>query len=98
MELPARRMGAAPSTPQNPVIHDAETIREIDHTMEISADTWFKISNWAKETDNLAPWQRSLAFSLGRLASQQKAPSPKQAAQGVKILAESQRLGFKNEE
>jgi hypothetical protein len=88
----------APSTPQNPVIHDAETIREIGHTMEISADTWFKISNWAKETDNLAPWQRSLAFSLGRLASQQKAPSPKQAAQGVKIIAEAQRLGFKNEE
>lgn len=80
----------APGTPQNRVIHDAETIREIDHTMEISADTWFKISNWAKETDNFAAWQRGLAFSLGRLASQQKTPSPKQAAQGLKIIAEAQ--------
>jgi AIPR protein len=87
----------AQNTPQNPVTHDAETLRQIGHTMEISADTWFKVSNWAKETDNLAPWQRGLAFSLGRLASQKKAPSPKQAAQGLKIIAEAQRLGFKNE-
>ena len=87
-----------PSTSRNPVVHDAETAREIDHTMEISADTWFKISNWAKETDNLAPWQRSLAFSLGRLASQQRTPSAKQAAQGIKIIEEAQRLGFKNED
>ena len=86
-----------PVTPLTPAIHDAETVKEINHTMEISAETWFKISNWAKETDNLAPWQRSLAFSLGKLASRQKPPTPKQAAQGVKIFDEAQRLGFRNE-
>jgi hypothetical protein len=86
-----------PNTPQTPVVHDPETVREIDHTMEVSADTWFKVSHWAKETDNLAPWQRSLAFSLGKLASQSKAPSPKQAAHGLKIIEEAQRLGFKSE-
>jgi hypothetical protein len=43
------------------------------------------------------PWQRSLAFSLGKLASQNKAPTPKQAAQGLKIIVEAERLGFKNE-
>jgi hypothetical protein len=86
-----------PNTPLTPAIHDADTVKEINHTMEVSAETWFKISNWAKETDNLAPWQRSLAFSLGKLASRQKPPSPKQAAQGVKIFDEAQRLGFKNE-
>jgi hypothetical protein len=86
-----------PDTPLTPAIHDAKTVKEINHTMEVSAETWFKISNWAKETDNLAPWQRSLAFSLGKLASRQKPPSPKQAAQGVKIFDEAQRLGFRNE-
>ena len=86
-----------PNTVLTPVIHDAETVSEINHTMEVSAETWFKISNWAKETDNLLPWQRSLAFSLGKLASREKPPTPKQAVQGVKIFDEAQRLGFKNE-
>jgi hypothetical protein len=86
-----------PNTPQTPMILDPKAVQEINHTMEVSAETWFKISSWAKETDNLAPWQRSLAFSLGRLASAHKPPSPKQAAQGVKLFDEAQRLGFKNE-
>jgi hypothetical protein len=86
-----------PSTPQNPSVHDPETTREIDHTMKVAAETWFKVSHWAKETDNLAPWQRSLAFSLGKLASQGKSPSAKQAAHGLKIMEEAQRLGFKSE-
>jgi hypothetical protein len=34
---------------------------------------------------------------LGKLAARQKPPSPKQAAQGVKIYDEAQRLGFSNE-
>lgn len=76
---------------------DAESIRIIKNTMEVTAETWFKVSNWAKETDNLAPWQRSLAYSLGRLASQGKPPSSKQATQGLKIIAEAQRLGFRSE-
>src|SRR5208283_3826156 len=54
----------------------------------VPADEWFAISAWAKETANLAPWQRSLAYSLGRLAAQNKEPSTKQAFQGQKILDE----------
>ena len=52
------------------------------------------LAHWAKETDNLQPWQRSLAFSLGRLAGQGREPSRKQAVQGKKILDEAGRLGF----
>ncbi len=82
---------------QPPTIHDAEAAQQVNQVATVSADIWFKISHWAKETDNLAPWQRSIAFSLGRLATQQRQPSPKQAAQGVKIFEEAQRLGFKSE-
>lgn len=85
------------ATPHAPAIHDAETQKEIGQTMQVSSETWFKISNWAKETDNLAPWQRGLAFSLGKLAAREKPPSPKQAAQGIKIYEEARRLGFQSE-
>lgn len=61
----------------------------------VPADEWFAISGWAKETGNLAPWQRALAYSLGRLAAQNKPPSTKQIQQGEKILQEARRLGFR---
>jgi hypothetical protein len=61
----------------------------------VPADEWFAISGWAKETGNLAPWQRSLAYSLGRLAAQNREPSTKQVHQGQKILDEVRRLGFR---
>jgi len=73
-------------------IEDQENIQTI---VEVPADTWFQISHWAKETRNLMPWQRSLAFSLGKLASNDRNPSVKQARQGLIILEEAKRLGFK---
>jgi len=76
---------------------NAPTQEEVVQVMKLPASTWFKLSHWAKETDNLAPWQRSIAFSLGRLASGHKAPSFKQAQHGLKILEESERLGFQVE-
>ena len=61
------------------------------------ATTWFQISKWAKETENLQGWQRSIAFSLGGLAASGRKPSRKQAVQGEKILKEAKHLGFKVE-
>jgi len=61
----------------------------------VPADEWFAISGWAKETGNLEPWQRGLAYSLGRLAAQNKPPSTNQVQQGEKILSEARRLGFR---
>jgi hypothetical protein len=60
----------------------------------VPAEEWFAISAWARETANLAPWQRSLAYSLGRLAAHSKDPSTKQVHQGQRILDEVRRLGF----
>lgn len=56
--------------------------------------TWIELAVWAKETNNLAPWQRSLSFSIGRILSGGRSPSVKQAVQGQKIYAEAERLGF----
>ncbi|MBK7491723.1 MAG: hypothetical protein IPI17_06755 [Nitrosomonas sp.] len=62
---------------------------------EVPVDKWFQISKWAKETNNLQPWQRSHAFSIGKVASRSGSVSPKQAKHGVVILEEAQKLGFK---
>lgn len=61
----------------------------------VAAEDWFAASAWAKETDNLAGWQRQIAFSLGKLAGQGRTPSFKQATQGVRLLDECVRLGFR---
>jgi hypothetical protein len=60
----------------------------------IESAVWFRLAKWAKETKNLQPWQRSLAFGLGRLAAQGSPPSIKQANQGMKLQEEAYRLGF----
>jgi hypothetical protein len=63
--------------------------------MDVSSEVWFGISHWAKETQNLLPWQRALAFSLGKIAARQGEPSVKQAKRGLEILEEAQNLGFR---
>jgi hypothetical protein len=61
----------------------------------IPAEDWFRISKWAKETNNLQPWQRGLAYSIGRVISSGRNLSHKQAKQGAIILVESERLGMR---
>lgn len=61
---------------------------------EVGGQSWFALSSWAKLTNNLKPWERGLAFSLGKLAADGKQPSRKQALHGARILRESIALGF----
>jgi hypothetical protein len=75
-----------------PDAHEVDLIRRV---ALVPGETWFAISNWARETGNLEPWQRSLAFSLGKLAKQERPPSRKQANQGERLKEEAQRLGFR---
>jgi hypothetical protein len=82
--------------PSEQVVTDPEILKAIARVSEVPGETWFKISHWAKETDNLHPWQRGLSFSLGRLAGK-KPPSAKQAVQAIKILDEAHRRGFRSE-
>jgi len=61
----------------------------------VPSDVWFAASKWAKDTGTLLPWQRSLAYSLGRKVQIPGAqPTPKQAIQGRKLMMEAIRLGF----
>jgi hypothetical protein len=66
----------------------------IDAIRKVPAEAWFAVSAWAKSTSSLQPWQRGLAYSLGRLLASAKEPSIKQAVQGRNLLLESVRLGF----
>jgi hypothetical protein len=71
--------------------------RSVAAVAAISGDVWMSISSWAKQTDSLLPWQRGLAYSLGRLIQQGRSPSAKQAKQGGILLQESVRQGFRHD-
>lgn len=66
----------------------------IDKIALIEPEVWFSIAKWAKETNNLQGWQRSIAFSLGSLGKRGKTPSYKQAVQGDIIYKVAQEKGF----
>ena len=61
---------------------------------ELDAEYWFGLSKWAKERGLLQGWERSIAYSLGKLAAQGKVPSPKQAIQGERIAERASGLGY----
>lgn len=67
---------------------------DLEFVMSLSGDGWKALSAWAKETNSLQPWQRGLAFSIGKLLHAERIPSRKQVKQGALILTEVQRLGF----
>jgi len=67
---------------------------ERDQVTSVSAQSWFALAKWAKDRGLLESWQRSLAFSLGKLVARGAAPSDKQAVQGARILARARELGF----
>jgi len=72
----------------------AEESELINWATDVPAEHWFGIAAWAKDTNNLQGWQRSIAVSIGRLIAQNRKPSLKQATQGKKLYEEAQRLGF----
>ncbi len=77
---------------------DAKGIGSVTPISGISANEWFSIAHWAKENGYLSSFQRSLAFSLGVLASRGRSASEKQIKYGVEVLKEARRLGFKIDE
>ena len=68
---------------------------DLKSVLDVSAEKWKELSSWAKETENLAPWQRGIAYSIGKCIAQNRMPSEKQAKQGASIIKEAARLGFK---
>jgi hypothetical protein len=76
---------------ENPTEEEQQIAAEV---VALGAETWFQISRWARETSNLAAWQRELAYGLGQLIGRGRYPSRKQAVRGKEILEEAMRLGF----
>jgi len=66
----------------------------MDLATRIPADVWFATEKWTKDNDALQPWQRRLAYSLGRVASNKKQLTQKQAKQGLLLLYEAISRGF----
>lgn len=66
----------------------------IDAVRQVPPEVWFTVSNWAKSTSTLQSWQRSLAYSLGKVTATARTASIKQAVQGRNLLLEAVRLGF----
>ncbi|MFF0266869.1 AIPR family protein [Kribbella sp. NPDC004536] len=60
----------------------------------ISADEWYAIERWAKETHNLEPWQRQLVQLVGRRIELEQVISEAQAVQALHARMEALRLGF----
>ncbi len=69
----------------------------IDWICTIPANVWLAISKWAKDTNNLQPWQRGIAFSVGTLIGRGKKPSVKQAKQAEIIYKNAKEKGFVEE-
>ena len=68
---------------------------EITAVTAIPAADWFAVARWAKETHNLQPWQRQIAFTIGQYLSKGWDVSAKQAAQALRLMHEAQTLGFR---
>jgi hypothetical protein len=73
---------------------DPEAAKARKAVEEVPADHWFELSKWAKDRGFLEGWERSLAFSIGRLAARSAPPSDKQVAQAARILSRAKELGF----
>jgi hypothetical protein len=61
----------------------------------VDSEIWKAISRWGKLTKSLEPWERSIAYSVGRTIGGGKNPSRKQAVQAKKIYDKAEKLGFK---
>lgn len=88
------RVVVAGGEPTIELAADQADIEGRERVIEFGGEAWFQLSSWAKETDNLRPWQRGLAFSLGRLVSAGRVPTARQVVQGVIILDTAGKLGF----
>lgn len=69
----------------------------IDQAASVSAEVWYALSKWAKETNNFQPWVRALLFSVGSLVKRGKKPSIKQATHAMSALEKAKAKGFNNE-
>jgi len=68
----------------------------IARTMQVNAETWFKIADWGRKKKKLRDWRCCIAMTLAGYAqgSWTKVPSPKQANQAIRILRAAESEGL----
>jgi hypothetical protein len=62
--------------------------------MDVPLQTWYEVSVWASQNEQLTYIQRNIAMTLSKYAASGRRPSIKQAVQGLKILTEAREFGF----
>lgn len=70
----------------------------IEDIKKISADIWFGVASWGKETGTLKGYQCGISGTLARYAGWDRSPSIKQAKQGLIILKAAYEKGFVSED
>ena len=93
-------LGRVPTTGRRPGLDvvTTEDERNVEAVRKRGAQWWFTLSGWAKQTNNLQGWQRGIAFNIGKRIQSGAGPTARMAAQGVKIIEEADRLGFRLDE
>ena len=79
-----------------PVINDEQSEAK-ERTQKISGEIFLEISAWARETENLQPYQRGILYSVGNRLKREQDISGKQAVQVMKAYDEAIDLGFKSQ-
>jgi hypothetical protein len=69
-------------------------VEQVAAVTRLGADGWLLIADWAKETDNLTPWQRRFAYTIGVQLSRGLELSAKQVAQAARIVDAARGSGF----
>ena len=61
----------------------------------LPAADWITLSDWARESQNLQPWERQIAESVARYLNNDWRPTKRMAEQAQRIVEEAWRLGFR---
>lgn len=77
--------------PQATADRAAEDSPEMTRAALVPSVTWTNCAQWAKQTNQLQPWQRGLAHNLGQLHRS----NHKQSQEGLKLLQEAVLAGFR---
>lgn len=91
LKVLGREAATTGGTSSNGAVSDDPAVIECT---ELGSDGWFALSNWAKQTNNLQPWQRKLAYDIGIRINRGRPPSIKQAHHGARILVDARERGF----
>ena len=83
-----------PVEDSNPVSQDDAVSGDVAAVKAVPAPEWFALARWAKETQNLEPWQRQVAENLGRYLNNDWEIADRLASQALRAIEEAKRLGF----